>query len=314
MFRRLLPQINIEASALGFGCSSLMGCGSRAERQALLGQALDCGITHFDVARYYGLGYAEEELGLFLKENPGKATVTTKFGINPLPLVTAATSRILDKVKARSLASFVRSTAGKQTHLFNLSEAKNSLNTSLRKLKIEAIDLYLLHDCISHDVESQKLLDFLFDAKTAGKIRAFGLATNIDSILEIERTRPAYSKVVQFENSVITPNLDQLPNAGHRAVVTHRALSANFHKLRQKLLLYDPKIEIWNSELGIDLKDPKRLADAMLAYALISNSKGIVLFSARSKERIKDNAKVAQSPILEENRLKYFAQLMRSLP
>lgn len=185
MLRRLLPQINIEASCLGFSCSSLMGSGSRAERQALLGQALDCGITHFDVARYYGLGLAEEELGHFLKENPGKAIVATKFGIDPLPIVTAATSRILDKVNARSLASFVRSTAGKRTHMFNLSEAKNSLHISLRKLKIDTIDFYLLHDCNSLDVESQELLDFLNDAKTSGKIRAFGLATNIESILEI---------------------------------------------------------------------------------------------------------------------------------
>jgi len=314
MLRRLLPQINIEASCLGFGCSSLMGAGSRAERQALLGQALDCGITHFDVARYYGLGFAEEELGHFLKENPGKATVTTKFGIDPLPLVTAATSRILDKVNATSLASFVRSTAGKRSHLFNLSDAKSSLHTSLRKLKIEAIDLYLLHDCNVLDVESQELLDFLNDAKASGKIRAFGLATNIESILEIEHTMLDYSKVVQFENSVLTPNLDRLPNASHRAVITHRSLSANFLNLRQKLTLYDSKIEVWSSELGIDLKDPKRLADVMLAYSLASNLNGIVLFSSRSKERIKDNARVPHCPVLEEDQLQCFVQIMRSLP
>ncbi|HET9153536.1 MAG TPA: aldo/keto reductase [Solirubrobacterales bacterium] len=50
---------------LGFGCASLMRLPSRRRRQALLAEAFEQGIRHFDVARMYGLGAAEGELGRF---------------------------------------------------------------------------------------------------------------------------------------------------------------------------------------------------------------------------------------------------------
>src|SRR6185503_14619010 len=52
---------------LGFGCASLMRVPSRREREALLGEAFEQGIRHFDVARMYGLGAAESELGRFAR-------------------------------------------------------------------------------------------------------------------------------------------------------------------------------------------------------------------------------------------------------
>lgn len=290
-----------------------MGAGSRSDRQALLSHALDCGITHFDVARYYGLGFAEDELGYFLRDNPGKVTVTTKFGINPLPLATAATSRILDKVRFNTLARIVRSTAGKRTFLFNVKDAREALHTSLRKLKIETIDFYLLHDCRLVDLESQELLGFLIDAMASGHIRSFGVATNIDTIIDIDKAHPDYSSVVQFENSVLTPNLHRLPNSTNKAVITHRALSSALFKLSQELALRNDKVNVWSSELGIDLNDPKRIADVMLAYALASNKSGIVLFSSRSIERIKANARVGQCQLLEEGQLRYFGKIVQSL-
>ena len=45
------PELTI--SAVGFGCGSLMQSPYRKERMAVLGAALDGGITHFDTARMY---------------------------------------------------------------------------------------------------------------------------------------------------------------------------------------------------------------------------------------------------------------------
>ena len=73
----------LKVSAVGFGCGGLMRSPSRKERMAVLGSAVDSGITHFDTARMYGLGMAEAELGAFLRTVDRDAvTVATKFGID----------------------------------------------------------------------------------------------------------------------------------------------------------------------------------------------------------------------------------------
>jgi D-threo-aldose 1-dehydrogenase len=51
------PKLSV--SAAGFGCGGLMRSPSRNERMAVLGSAVDSGITHFDIARIYGFGQAE---------------------------------------------------------------------------------------------------------------------------------------------------------------------------------------------------------------------------------------------------------------
>jgi Aldo/keto reductase family/IstB-like ATP binding protein len=58
------PKLSV--SAAGFGCGGLMRSPSRNERMAVLGSAVDRGITHFDIGRIYGFGQAEAELGKFL--------------------------------------------------------------------------------------------------------------------------------------------------------------------------------------------------------------------------------------------------------
>src|SRR5690242_17572828 len=68
----VLEQVELEGphlrvSAVGFGCGGLMQSPSRRERMAVLGAAVDNGITPFDTARMYGLGMAETELGAFLR-------------------------------------------------------------------------------------------------------------------------------------------------------------------------------------------------------------------------------------------------------
>ncbi len=310
MRRTTLRGTDVETSVLGFGCSGLMGSGSGAERQALLGRALDSGVTHFDVARFYGLGQAEAELGRFLKANPGRATVATKFGLDPTPLLTAGASRVLNRLGARPLGRLVEGIGGNRTHRFAVTDARAALESSLRKLSVETIDLYLLHDCSPEDVRRLELLEFLQRAKSEGKIRAFGLATGIDAILEIERIQPEYAGVVQFENSVLTPALERLPNRSSRAILTHRALSSNLGDLRKRLQERPEVAKAWNDELNIDLTDPKLLADAMLAYATLANPNGIVLFSTTKRERVEENVRAVANPVLNSAQALRFAELV----
>jgi aryl-alcohol dehydrogenase-like predicted oxidoreductase len=81
----MLPVLTLpngrSTSALGFGCASLLRLPDPADRQRLLATAVEYGIRHFDVARFYGLGLAEAELAPLLRHHRGQLTLATKFGL-----------------------------------------------------------------------------------------------------------------------------------------------------------------------------------------------------------------------------------------
>src|SRR3954449_5791318 len=83
MRRIRLRNTSVEVSVLGFGCAGLTARNDRPDALRLLESAFDEGITHFDIARLYGLGHAEAILGEFIQNKRDRVTVTTKLGILP---------------------------------------------------------------------------------------------------------------------------------------------------------------------------------------------------------------------------------------
>jgi D-threo-aldose 1-dehydrogenase len=139
-----LTGTEVVTSKLGFGCSALIGGRSRTEALRLLEAAYDSDIRHFDVARVYGTGDAEDVLGEFASGRGSNITIATKFGINPTPS-TLATG------VAKSLVRFAARRSRRALHLarrygrwairgrgqFTPDAAKTSLMASLTKLRTE---------------------------------------------------------------------------------------------------------------------------------------------------------------------------------
>ena len=48
----------IQSSVLGFGCAPILGSVGAKTATRAIDCAIDCGITHFDLARSYGYGEA----------------------------------------------------------------------------------------------------------------------------------------------------------------------------------------------------------------------------------------------------------------
>lgn len=68
---------------LALGCAGLMRLPSMHERSPVIGAGRAIGVRHFDVARIYGLGAAERELGDALRGARAGVTSATKLGIEP---------------------------------------------------------------------------------------------------------------------------------------------------------------------------------------------------------------------------------------
>jgi hypothetical protein len=164
MHRRILGET---AFQLGFGCVQLTVHPRQAEAVAILEYAFSLGITHFDVARSYGFGRAEGILGKFLRGRRDQVTVATKFGLQPPSglagngrLITAA-KRLLTPIPGLMRRAKRLGAAMGKAGVFAPEAAIRSLETSLRELSTDYLDLLLLHEATLANAAGEPLLEAL---------------------------------------------------------------------------------------------------------------------------------------------------------
>jgi D-threo-aldose 1-dehydrogenase len=311
-----LPGSTITTTVIGFGGNNLLGPRSRAEGRALLETAFDAGIRHFDVARSYSSGDAELVVGDFLKARRDQVTVTTKFGLQPPKMAGRLRPLILLARQLMKLSPALRKALGDRSArmtrsgAFSVEEAQASLEASLAALGVGHIDVYLLHEASSADC-SPELLDFLNRAVAAGTIGRFGTGSNFAKVFEIARDHPEFTDVLQFENSVIFRNLEQLRNSvsSHSFTITHGAFGRSFRGLREHLARYPDVLKEWKKEIETDCGDPGILGELMLGAAVRANAGGIVLFSSTRPETIRRNVRSVEEGRFSPQQLDRFVAL-----
>jgi aryl-alcohol dehydrogenase-like predicted oxidoreductase len=154
---RRLGDSGLVVSTVGLGCNNLGRPGTTTEKlegaRAVTDAAIDSGITFFDVADVYGAprGRSEALLGEALGKQREKVVVATKFGLD------MQGSNGAD-FGARASRGYVR----------------RAVESSLRRLGTEWIDLYQLHrpDFGTPLAETLSVLD---DLVREGKIRYAGM-------------------------------------------------------------------------------------------------------------------------------------------
>jgi L-galactose dehydrogenase/L-glyceraldehyde 3-phosphate reductase len=154
----ILGKSGLPVSALGFGCGfvgGLMVQGSTSEQDAAVGMCADLGITYFDTAPHYGSGRSEEHLGRALARSRLKAVIGTK-----VMVPTASGAHVSDSIRT-------------------------SVEDSLRRLKVERIDLLQVHNGVSsaptgNGLSPERVLEQvvpeLKSLQSAGKIRSIGMS------------------------------------------------------------------------------------------------------------------------------------------
>jgi D-threo-aldose 1-dehydrogenase len=115
---------------------------------AVLDAAWECGIRYFDTAPHYGLGLSERRLGAFLASKPrADYTVSTKVGrlLRPSP----ETADRLDDENQFAVPASLR-----RVWDFSADGIRASLEESLERLGIDAVDVLFLHDPDEHELSA----------------------------------------------------------------------------------------------------------------------------------------------------------------
>jgi aryl-alcohol dehydrogenase-like predicted oxidoreductase len=179
----------MNVSEIGFGGSRIGGVfadkNSGKEALNVLHEALDCGITFYDTADMYSQGESESLIGTAFRGRREQVVIATKGGyclparrnmikrIKPLvrPFVQA-----LGLKRARLPAGI----SGTLSQDFSPSYLIRALETSLKRLRTDYVDLYQLHSPRAPFMQSDAFgaaLQTLEKLKQQGKLRFYGVAT-----------------------------------------------------------------------------------------------------------------------------------------
>jgi len=286
----VLPGTEISTSVLGFGCAHLLTVPNARERRRLLDTAYEAGMRHFDVAPMYGLGAAERELGAFMQGRRDHLVVATKFGIEPgqaakrLAGLQGPARRVIRSFP--HLRRFLRSRARSlyAPRRYDPTAARASLETSLRALNADYVDLFLLHEPSPGEVPVDEIAAYLERERDAGRIRAWGLVGEPEPISGVAREFGVPPRVLQIRDDIFMRPGQTAPATAAR--ITYGYLATALGAIVSHVTADADRRRRWNEAVGADCGDPDSVASMLLRYALANNPSGVVLFSTTRVARI----------------------------
>ena len=198
MQKRKLGNSGLEVSALGLGCMGMSWSYGQAKDEkemiSLIRDAVERGVTFFDTAEVYGPLTNEELLGEALAPFLGEVVIATKFGWAPGPGDTERWSAL-------------------NSHPAHI---KKVIEGSLKRLKVEAIDLYYQHR-VDPSIPIEEVAGAVKDLISEGKVKYFGLSEagaqtirRAHAIQPITALQSEYSLWTRGPEAEILPTLEEL--------------------------------------------------------------------------------------------------------
>ncbi|OYD06967.1 aldo/keto reductase [Paludifilum halophilum] len=194
MQKRKLGKNGLEVSAIGLGCMGMShGYGPASDKKemiSLIHEAIDRGVTFFDTAEVYGPYINEELVGEALAPFKGEVAIATKFGIQMVN--------------------------GKQILDSKPEQIRKSVEGSLKRLKIDTIDLYYQHR-VDPNVPIEEVAGVVQDLIKEGKVKYWGLSeAGVQTIRRAHKVHPLtavqseYSMMWRAPEEELFPVLEEL--------------------------------------------------------------------------------------------------------
>jgi aryl-alcohol dehydrogenase-like predicted oxidoreductase len=173
----------LTVSRLSMGCNRLGDPGvDPAQWPPIVRRALDLGVTFFDTSNSYNQGRSEAVVGEVTSESSTPTVIATKGGV---PVET-------NDYPNRS---------------FQAEIILEAANDSLKRLKRDSIDLYMLHSPTVKQLETQSWAKAIEQLKAEGKITYFGISTDdhASGIWAIEHG----ADFLQIEYDMLDPSAEE---------------------------------------------------------------------------------------------------------
>jgi aryl-alcohol dehydrogenase-like predicted oxidoreductase len=188
--KRKLGSEGLEVSAEGLGCmgmSEFYGSADEAEAEATIRRALELGVTFFDTADMYGPFTNEELVGRATAERRDEVVLATKFGNVRGPNG--------ERLGVRGDPEYVR----------------EACEASLRRLRIETIDLYYQHR-VDPKVPIEETVGAMAELVEQGKVRHLGLSeAGVETIRRAHATHPITALQTEYSLWSRDPEEEILP-------------------------------------------------------------------------------------------------------
>ncbi|MBP9864761.1 MAG: aldo/keto reductase [Candidatus Omnitrophica bacterium] len=301
---RVLGRTQLRVSEIGFGSWAIGGSGygptNDDESLDALQAARDKGVNFFDTADTYGQGHSEEILARFLKDCPrAEFVLATKAGWD-----------------------FYHGGSKKN---FDPEYLSFACEQSLKRLGLEFIDLYQLHNPSLELIQNGAAVGALAKLKEQGKIRFIGISVHKEeeafaamadgrvdalqvmfNLLDQRMAKKVFSKAAENKTAIVVRE----PLAC--GLLTGKYVSADheFHK-------EDHRRRWTREKKDLDLKKIERLrpilstarltfAQAAIEFILDHSAVSTVIPGAKSRAQILENIKASEEPGL---RIQEAAQL-----
>lgn len=297
MQKRILGK-DLEVSAIGLGCMGMSsGYGEKRDRKEMINlilEAVDLGINFFDTAEVYGPFENEEILGEALKDYKDKVVIATKFGLE------AGAKILTPNSKPEAI--------------------RKSIEGSLKRLKLEAIDLYYLHR-VDPNTPIEEVASTIKDLMKEGKVKHWGLSeAGVETVKKAHEVCPLtaiqseYSIMWRFPEKDIIPLLEELkigfvPFAplGKGFLTGNLSKDTEFKDGDFRKVI--PRFSKENMTANYDLvnligkiAEDKNVKSSQIALAWVLAQKSFIvpIPGTTKSERLKDNSKAADVKLTDK--------------
>ena len=192
--------------ALALGCDRLgstltpLNCD---QSLALLQDAFELGIRHFDTASIYGQGDSERYIGKAFKGRRNEVCLATKAGQRLTPVQAIAAKfktpiRLLIRLRGSVRQVVRRQRATGVNYCFDPAYIESSLSGSLRRLQTDRVDIFYLHSPPLEALRDGRLMSLMERQRQEKRIGAIGVSCD-DLEIALAAVAHPLIEIVQYD-------------------------------------------------------------------------------------------------------------------